>query len=141
MNDRRLYALAALVLLLTMVLALSGCSSPTPPPSSSAPPPAEIPSATPSPSSTAPAKKTAAHTIIEIRTGSFSPAQITVKKGTQVVWSNTTKTPHGIAFDDGSLSSPLIEAGDVAGHTFTKTGTYKYHDSLYPNVKGTVEVN
>lgn len=143
MNARRFFALAALVLMMSLTLILSGCNSPTPPPSSSAPPPVPLPSATTKPSTTtAPAKKPsgAGHVIVIIKDGSYSPDKVTIKVGTQVVWQNGGKNLHVVAFDNGSLTSPQIKAGDVAGHTFTKTGVYPYHDALYPQMKGEVTV-
>jgi plastocyanin len=71
----------------------------------------------------------------------FSPSKITVKVGTKVIWKNTTDTGHTVTFE-GSLSSfnkQLAQAKTVT-HVFSKTGTYKYHCSIHPYMKGTVIV-
>jgi plastocyanin len=71
----------------------------------------------------------------------FSPAKIRVKIGTKVAWKNGTDAAHTVT-GTGSWSSynkPLA-SGKTVSYTFKKAGTYKYHCTIHPNMKGTVVV-
>jgi len=80
--------------------------------------------------------------------GTFSPATITVKKGTTVTWTNTdgakvwiASDPHPVHTDYPGLDSHTdIGAGESFSFTFDKVGSWTYHNHLNPTVKGTVVV-
>lgn len=148
MSNRRFFALSALTLMVCVALTMTGCSSPT---SSSAPAPAPAPAPLPSSSTTAPvappsstaksgSTSIAGHTVVTIKDFSFNPATLTAKVGVPVVWQNRGSATHSIVLDDGSAKSTDITPGAATGHTFTKVGTYGYHDGHYPKMKGTVIV-
>jgi len=121
-----------LAALLASILTLAGCSSATP---------ATTP--TTGGASTAPtttAKPPAGHEAISITDTGFSPATLTVKLGAVVTWTNAGKTDHAITFDDGTVKSPPLKPGTIGSHVFSKAGTFAYHDSLHPALKGTVVV-
>lgn len=80
---------------------------------------------------------------INIQNFAFSPAKVTVKKGTKVTWTNKDSTKHDISPDDGGLSFPkseLLGQNESHSFTFTAAGTYSYHCSPHPYMKGTIEV-
>ena len=72
------------------------------------------------------------------------PAQMQVKAGTRVTWTNRDSAPHtATATDDaqrGSFDTKVIDKGKSASVTFTKPGTYAYHCDLHPFMHGTVVV-
>lgn len=78
----------------------------------------------------------------------FTPASITVPVGATVVFRNADTTPHWVASEPHPIHTGLpgfdagrdIPAGGTYSFTFTKIGTFTYHDHLKPNVKGTVVV-
>jgi plastocyanin len=71
----------------------------------------------------------------------FSPATITVKKGTTVTWINNDSVGHTVTADSGvGPASGLLNNGDSYNYTFDATGTYPYHCSVHPSMKGTVVV-
>ena len=80
--------------------------------------------------------------------GAFSPAVITVKKGTTVTWTNTGSAQVWIASDPhpthtdypGFDSKAAIGTGETYSFTFDKVGSWGYHNHLNPTVKGTVIV-
>lgn len=79
---------------------------------------------------------------VTIANFAFSPASITVKKGTTVTWTNQDSATHTVTEMDGQ-DGP--KSGDLSqGQTFTFTyntaGTFKYHCSIHPNMTGTVTV-
>jgi len=72
----------------------------------------------------------------------FHPATITVVIGVNntVTWTNDDSTTHTVTSD-----SSLFGSGDLAQHatythTFDQAGTYGYHCSIHPTMKGTVHV-
>ena len=78
---------------------------------------------------------------VEIKSFSFQPASITVPAGTTIIWMNRDAVAHTVTADDGSFKSPSI-AGDGGKfeHTFSEVGTYKYHCTPHPSMKGEVVV-
>lgn len=81
---------------------------------------------------------------VEIKNFSFSPATLTIKAGTIVVWTNQDPVPHQIASDSASNLSGLISSalsqGQSYSFTFTKTGTFGYHCQIHPSMAGTIIV-
>ena len=80
---------------------------------------------------------------IEIKNFAFNPSTLTVKSGTAVIWTNQDGAPHAIVSDIGSpvaYSSGSIPPGSFYGFGFTQQGTYTYHCSIHPSMKGTIIV-
>jgi plastocyanin len=78
---------------------------------------------------------------VSIENFSFSPATITVKKGTTVTWTNNDTTAHTVTADSGNaFDSGTMEQGKTFSHTFNSTGTFKYHCTLHSDMHGTVTV-
>jgi amicyanin len=81
---------------------------------------------------------------VTIQNYAYSPAKITVKKGTKITWTNQDEVRHDVMSDDNSpqkgLESDLLGKGQSYSYTFNTAGTYTYHCSLHPYMKGTVEV-
>jgi plastocyanin len=61
----------------------------------------------------------------------FTPAQLTVKVGTTVVWTSEDNVPHTVTADDGSFDSGNLQKGDSFKFTFTKAGKYPYYCSYH----------
>ena len=79
---------------------------------------------------------------VAIQNFAFSPADITVKKGTTVTWTNKDSTTHTVTETD-SQTGP--DSGDVASvksysFTFDTAGTFHYHCSIHTEMVGTVTV-
>jgi amicyanin len=77
---------------------------------------------------------------VAIKNFGFSPATISVKAGSPVVWTNDDSVQHDITFDGGGISSPVLNHNDTFSHTFTAAGTYHYICSIHPFMHGTVIV-
>lgn len=72
----------------------------------------------------------------------FSPADITVKVGTTVTWTNQDSVAHTVTEmdgQDGPKSSDLNQ-GQSYSFTFSKAGTYKYECSIHTYMTGTITV-
>lgn len=72
----------------------------------------------------------------------FSPASITIKKGTTVTWTNQDGAAHTVQETDGKTGpdSTMLANGKSYTFTFAETGTFKYHCSIHPDMTGTVTV-
>lgn len=77
---------------------------------------------------------------VAITNFAFSPANITVKVGTKVTWTNKDSVQHSATADDHSFDTGLIAQNGSASYTFTKPGTYHYHCTPHPYMKGIVTV-
>lgn len=77
---------------------------------------------------------------VEIRDFAFSPANISVKKGTAVRWVNTDPVVHTVTGERGGPDSPALEKDAGYTHTFNETGVFAYRCKPHPAMRGTVEV-
>lgn len=80
---------------------------------------------------------------ITIENFAFNPATLTVAPGTSVTWTNRDGVTHTITADSGSpaqFTSEQLANGSSFSFPFIKPGTYTYHCSIHPSMKGTVVV-
>ena len=71
----------------------------------------------------------------------FRPADIRVRTGATVVWTNHDHFTHSIHLTDDGGSSLLVPPGDSVHFTFTRPGLHHYDCSLHPHdMHGTVTV-
>jgi plastocyanin len=69
----------------------------------------------------------------------FAPAQLTVKVGTTVTWTNHDDIPHTVV-SAGKFRSKTMDTDDSFSFTFTAAGEYKYFCSLHPHMTGMIKV-
>jgi len=87
-------------------------------------------------------------TVMIIESGgtfAFSPATLTIKAGTTVIWKNTTAASHTVTSDDGKsfdsgMTNPIAAQSGTFSHTFTTAGTFAYHCAIHPFMKATIIV-
>ena len=128
-----------LFLALGLTAVLSGCAygnnnansnanqsvaAPTPPTPQPAPTPVVAPSVS----------------AVTISNLAFNPAQLDIKIGATVTWTNNDPMAHTITSDNGQFASPTISSGSNFSFTFTKAGTYQYHCAIHPSMTGVVIV-
>jgi len=83
---------------------------------------------------------------VTIQDMSFSPATITVKKGTTVTWTNKDSVGHNVVSDsDAPAGGPpktasLLSKDQTFSFKFDTVGTFSYHCAPHPFMQGTVEV-
>ena len=70
----------------------------------------------------------------------FQPAQITIKAGQTVTWTNEDPADHTVTGDGGSFTSETLGHGARFRMAFDQPGTYRYVCALHPEMKGTVVV-
>ena len=74
--------------------------------------------------------------------GAYQPDRVTVQAGQSITWTwEDQGNQHSVSADDGSFESCLQGAGSTFTTTFAKAGTYAYHCSIHPQMKGTVTVS
>jgi plastocyanin len=81
------------------------------------------------------------HNDIGIDNFQFSPATLTVARGTTVTWINNDDVPHLIVnVEHRFKQSPVLDTGQHYSAALGKAGTYKYFCSLHPMMQGTIVV-
>jgi len=140
---RRRWRIAALAAASTATLVGCGGSA-----SGSGSPPAPSTTAAGTPSTAAagiagagaPSPAAAATAGVGIVNFKFTPASLTVKVGTTVVWTNNDAIAHTVNFTTEGINSPVLNQHDQFTHTFTAPGTYDYICSIHPFMHGSVTV-
>jgi plastocyanin len=69
----------------------------------------------------------------------FTPAELKVKVGDTVTWTNHDDIPHTVVAA-GKYRSKTMDTDGTFSFTFTAAGDYKYFCSLHPRMTGTVKV-
>jgi len=140
-----------------MTLSLAACAptaapSPTTTPSataiaapslapSAAPTAASLGQASVSPATSRPVVNIVEHPFRPPQEWTYAPAEVSVKVGTTVVWTNSGAVAHTVTADGGQA----FDSGTVDPKaTFTLTpktaGTFAYHCTFHPWMKGTLTV-
>jgi plastocyanin len=70
----------------------------------------------------------------------FNPAELTIKVGTTITWTNQDSATHDVKAVDDSWGSGNLGKGDTFSFTFNQAGTYAYRCSFHGNMKGTITV-
>jgi plastocyanin len=70
----------------------------------------------------------------------FIPANINVAVGGKLTWTNKQAVEHTVRSDSGVFGSAVLGEGDAFSFTFASPGTYAYHCSIHPFMKGMVVV-
>ena len=66
----------------------------------------------------------------------FTPADLTVVSGSEVVWINQDSAPHNITFVDGSAASDNFFRDESFPFTFTEPGIYQIYCTLHGSADG-----
>ena len=77
---------------------------------------------------------------VSIRNYAFSPNQLTVTRGTTVIWTNNDPVGHTVTSDDGKFNSGIIASAKTFSYTFNASGTYAYYCTIHPYMKAEVIV-
>ena len=85
------------------------------------------------------ARANAEDTSVTIDNFTFAPAELTVKVGTTVTWTNHDDIPHTVV-SAGKFRSKTLDTDNSFSFTFTAAGDYKYFCSLHPHMTGMIKV-
>jgi amicyanin len=70
----------------------------------------------------------------------YQMANIQVRVGTTVTWTNQDNVPHSVTFKNGMKDSGLLSQGQSFSYTFNTPGTYQYYCTVHPYMVATVTV-
>lgn len=92
--------------------------------------------------STPKAPKTALiQVVLEYPLENWRPSIISVAAGGTVTWTNKSGSQHAVVSGEGLFDTQTLEPGESFNYTFTKRGTYTYHDDPYTPIGiGTIYV-
>lgn len=82
-------------------------------------------------------------TIVVIRDFAFDPATVRVRPGTKVTWVNCESRggeSHTSTADGGAWNSPLLPPGATFTREYAAAGSFPYHCTPHPGMRGTVTV-
>ncbi len=79
--------------------------------------------------------------IINIKSLRFEPDTVIISPGTTVVWVNKDSVSHKVVAYDRLFYGSRMETDDRYSFTFTKEGTHRYFDAVFPKIgRGTIIV-
>ncbi len=70
----------------------------------------------------------------------YQMANIQVRAGTTVTWTNQDNVPHSVTFKNGMKDSGLFYQEQSFSYTFNTPGTYQYYCTVHPYMVATVTV-
>lgn len=105
------------------------------------------PTSAPKATATASSQSQSSGAKVTVDDSGFNPKTVTIKAGQSVTWQNNSGTTIDIASDPHpthtilpDLRSNALANGKSYTFTFTKAGSFGYHDHLNTSMKGTVVV-
>jgi plastocyanin len=81
----------------------------------------------------------AEETKVTIDNFTFTPAELKLKVGDTVTWTNHDDIPHTVV-SAGKFRSKAMDTDGSFSFTFTAAGDYQYFCSLHPHMTGTIKV-
>jgi len=77
---------------------------------------------------------------VPIKGFAFNPADLTVKKGTKITWTNEDSAAHNVTAGDDTFKSKTLNQGDTFTWTADKAGQWDYVCTFHSNMKGHITV-
>ena len=77
---------------------------------------------------------------VSIKRAGFTPKAVNINQDDSVTWTNNDTINHQVVANNGNYASPILGPGKSWTRKFASGGTFHYHDSLHPGLKGTVIV-
>jgi len=91
------------------------------------------------PSSNPPVTGGSSHAVA-ISNFAFSPAELGIKAGDKVTWTNNDSVQHTVTGDNAEFDSGLLSPGQSFTQTFNNARTFTYHCTLHPMMKASIKV-
>src|SRR5262249_36900876 len=82
----------------------------------------------------------AAGSAVTISNFAFNPSGVTINVGDTVTGPNNDPPSHTATSDTGLWDSGTLAAGRTFSQAFTSAGTFAYHCTIHPSMKGTITV-
>lgn len=78
---------------------------------------------------------------VAIKNFLFAPAELTASVGDKLAVTNDDSAPHSLTADDGTFDTGTLAKGADKTVTLEKAGTFAFHCTIHPYMKGTVTVS
>src|SRR5438128_194558 len=78
--------------------------------------------------------------VVRIAQYKFATDTVRIAAGATVVWANDDVAEHTVTFEGTEPGSPTLAPGGTFSHRFDRPGTYLYHCTPHPFMKGVVIV-
>jgi plastocyanin len=136
------------ILVIVVIVAIATVALANKDTKTAAPPPAPAPTNSsnqstnnPNPNPTPPSSESSTEKKVSIVNMDYSPADVTVKKGTKVTWTNNDDVAHTVTADSGNaFDSGNMNKSTSFSHTFDTVGTFAYHCTFHSNMHGKITV-
>jgi plastocyanin len=70
----------------------------------------------------------------------FQPNRLEIPAGTTIVWTNKGQVIHTVSAENGEFDSGPIQPGERRSITFTQPGTFSFHCTPHPFMRGVIVV-
>ena len=77
---------------------------------------------------------------VEMDDFAFVPAELTIKAGTKVTWTNKDSAGHDVKAADGSWGSDSLSKDQSFSKVFDVEGTFEYVCTFHPGMQGKIIV-
>lgn len=77
---------------------------------------------------------------VTLQNMAFNPSTLNVQVGATVTWVNKDSVTHNVVSDSGVFDSGNLANGQSYNYTFNQAGSFPYHCSIHPSMKGTIVV-
>jgi plastocyanin len=77
---------------------------------------------------------------VRIGPSAFAPAELQIRAGDTVTWTNYDDAAHSVHADDQSWMGPLLSNGKTWSQQFPAAGSWMYHCHLHQGMRGRVTV-
>jgi len=78
--------------------------------------------------------------VVTIKGFKFSPANIRIKAGETVVFTNEDDAPHTATADNGAFDTGRLDKGESKSVEFSEAGIFEYFCDLHPSMKARITV-
>jgi plastocyanin len=137
-RTRFLWAALLLAAALTVVLVACGGQTTAATPTATTAPPTPTPTPATSPT---PVAIVMVKIVEKNEKYSFSPATLTIKAGSEVIWTNVSDAAHTVTSDTSAFTaSSAFKKNGTFMMIFATPGTFKYHCSIHPYMMATITV-
>ncbi len=77
---------------------------------------------------------------VDISNFAFSPAEVKIKAGTTILWTNNDGADHQVHDDSNAFKSDILGKGGAVEVNYSAPGTFTYHCHVHSNMKGKIIV-
>jgi plastocyanin len=90
----------------------------------------------------APCTESTAATVVATTVAGNTWSPVSAAVGDVITWTNNDAVPHAVALDDGSCSmAGNIPGGGTRSLVFSVAGSFPFHCSVHPSMKGTITIS